>query len=163
MMTPQQGRGTSDYEGYGQPLTLQPRNWCSLGTMRHLTHKQIEALLDKETIAHVLVGDGAPSFRGGHRFESWIVGKTVFPEDWTDDEIIGALRVTLAYPAKVIFSAQFFVAFGLVNEVIIEAKVRVSQSSLRLKHAFPVNGTGVFRNDPLGRVPLPLDLSVLEF
>lgn len=130
--------------------------------MRHLTDEEISLLLDEAARAHVLDGEGSPDYRGGHRFDSSIVGKTVFPQDWTDDEIIGAIRATLSFPARVLHDSQFSVFFGLVNEVLIEVKIGLNERGAKLRHAFPVNGFGVHRNDPLGKVPLPLDLNVLE-
>lgn len=130
--------------------------------MRQLSEAEIALVLDEVAINHVLDGSGPPDYRGGHRFDCRVVGKTVFPETWTDEEIVGALRVTLAYPANTIVEKQFTVFFGLVDHVVIEVKVDFGQFGTRLKHAFPVNGSGVYRNDPAGRVPVPLDLSVME-
>ena len=131
--------------------------------MLHLSETEIALILSESAIQHVLHGDGPPYYRGGHRFASGVVGKTVFPEDWDNTEIIGSVRMTLAFPAKVFTEKQFSIYFGLVNEVLIEVRVQSSKKGLELRHAMPVNGLGVYRVDPLGRTPLPLDLSVLEF
>lgn len=119
-------------------------------------------ILTAEAISHVLDGEGAPSFRGGHRFTSHVVGKTVFPAHWSDSDIVAALAATIANPAKISVRMQIFVLFGLVDEVLIEITIEHNQSKPRLKHAFPKNGNGVFRNDPTSRTAIPLDLSELE-
>lgn len=119
-------------------------------------------ILTEDAIDHVLNGEGPPDYLGGHRFESAVIGKTVFPEHWTDEDIVTALRITIEHPAKVTFYQHIIRLLSLVDEVVIEVEVRITRRGPRLHKAYPKNGSGVMRNDPIKRVPIPLDLTSLE-
>lgn len=130
--------------------------------MLHLTDTEISLILSESAIEHVLEGEGAPDYRGGHRFGSGVVGKTVFPEHWSDADIIDSIRATLRNPSKVRHTRQHLVLTGLVDEVIVEVKLKIARNSKTFMHAFPQSGSGVFRVTHLGRVAVPLDLTSLE-
>lgn len=111
---------------------------------------------------HILDGEGSPTFKGGHRFSSRIVGKSVFPESWSDETILDAVRQTLGNPQFNVYLGQTLVLRSLVDEVVIEVRLKKIASSFEIETAFPVNGSGVFLNSTRGRVQVPLDLSALE-
>lgn len=172
--------------GYRQPLTLvlrgapkqrvlafviqrsmilrnQPRSLDEAGSVRnHLPRFRASEVLTDLAIQHVLEGDGAPDFRGGHRFESAVVGKTVFPERWDDGDILSAIRVTIEFPLKIIERKQEIILLSVIDNVLIEVRLKKSAGGIQLQHAFPQSGDGVFRNEALGRRAVALDLSFLE-
>jgi hypothetical protein len=56
--------------------------------------------LAESRITHILVGDG-PKKGGGHRSGIGKRGKTEFPADWSDDDIIRRVMRTATQPARV--------------------------------------------------------------
>lgn len=119
-------------------------------------------ILTDAAINHILNGEGAPDYNGGHRFTSIVFGKTVFPEWWTDEDIVAALTVAIEHPARVRIFKHSILCFALVDEAIVEVQIDLTRAGARFHHGFPKNGRGVERNDPRGRTSLPLDLTELE-
>lgn len=119
-----------------------------------------DSVIDADAVAHILDGDA--DYKGGHRFTSQIIGKTVFPEEWSDEQIIAAVKAVVRRPSFHMWVPPRIYLRAIVLDVIVEVALRCSGNQVVFKHAFPKSGTGVFRNDPLRRVALPLDLRDLE-
>lgn len=110
---------------------------------------------------HVLYGE-EDGDRGGHAFSSTRIGKTVFPERWSEEEIFNAALFVLENPIvfKQLGDRAWLIA--IYDEVVVEVRLGISSRGYQLKTAFPHSGEGVFRNTAYGREPLPLDKSILE-
>lgn len=111
-------------------------------------------------LRHVWVGELDES-KGGHRFGLGREGKSEFPEHWDEFMLKQALELVLSNPQSVRFRPGFYTIARLVGDVIIEVKLN-AVSELKLVSAYPVCGTGVYWNVRGLRIPVPLDISVLE-
>lgn len=119
-----------------------------------------DSVIDAAAVAHIL--DGDEEYKGGHRHDSRIVGKTVFPERWTDTQIVLAVKATVRRPDYIMWLKPRVVLRSLILGVIVEVSLTQSKNRWKFRHAFPNSGAGVYRNESLRRVELPLDLTQLE-
>ena len=91
---------------------------------------------------HILDGDRSG---GGHRAGTGKPGKTEFPADWDDDDIVAAIKTvagsgTVKEPAH---RRGELVITGVVDGVTIEAVVKENGD---VRTAYPVSGPGVVHN-----------------
>lgn len=91
---------------------------------------------------HILIGDATG---GGHRYGTGKAGKTEFPRDWTDQEILDAILDVAANgradrPAR---RPNELVIVGEVRGVVIEAVVKPNGE---VRTAWPKSGPGVRTN-----------------
>jgi hypothetical protein len=103
--------------------------------------------------AHIL--DGTPNGSGGHRAGQNFPGKTEFPANWTDDQIIDAVSQTLRNSYFVEDKPVHTTRYGVVNGVRIGVRLNIRGMIVT---AFPLDGEGVMRNDStgVGKSSLPL-------
>ena len=106
---------------------------------------------------HVLYGE-EDGDRGGHAFSSTRIGKTVFPERWSEGEIFDAIRSVLVQPDRTKETQLMIILQSVIDDVLVEVKLHKSNRGYRLWAAFPRNGRGVFLNSHIGRIELPLEL-----
>lgn len=118
--------------------------------------------LPPAVIEHILFGDDASNVRGGHSFESTLIGKTVFPERWSHDQIIEFVRQVLFKPQSVRVSGRKVVLLGLIDDVLVEVWVKSSKGGFVVDTAFPQAGRGVMQNTYKGRVTVPLEVTEKE-
>lgn len=161
---PEHAAETSDYERYGQPLTLLIVRCGYIECVNRRRSTDLpdfdDSVIDASAIEHILKGDR--NFKGGHRFTSYVVGKTVFPEDWSDAQIIAAVKAVVRRPTFVLHMKPFVYLRGILLGVIIEVALKRTRGRFEFFHAFPISGTGVYRNEALRRRELPLDFADLE-
>lgn len=98
--------------------------------------------IPEDRARHILDGEGRS---GGHRFGTGTPGKTEFPENWSDDDILDAIREvagtgTVVGPAH--REGDLLIA-GEVDGVEIEVVVRPDG---RVRTGYPVSGNGIVRN-----------------
>ena len=98
--------------------------------------------IPEDRARHILDGEGR---RGGHRFGTGTPGKTEFPETWSDDDILDAIKEvagtgTVDRPAH---REGDLVIVGEVNGVTIKAVV---QPNGEIRTGYPVSGEGVIDN-----------------
>ncbi|MCA1712730.1 MAG: EndoU domain-containing protein [Actinobacteria bacterium] len=92
---------------------------------------------------HILDGDG-PNKGGGHRPGVGKAGKTEFPADWTDDDIIRRVMQTAMRPDRVEPSFGKFVALARHDGVTVRVVVRADG---HVWTAYPLpGGKGVVQN-----------------
>lgn len=91
---------------------------------------------------HILDGEGRS---GGHRFGTGTPGKTEFPESWSDDDVLGAIREVAGNGVvdRPAHREGDLVIAGEVDGVIIEVVV---QPNGEVRTAYPLSGKGVVRN-----------------
>ena len=110
---------------------------------------------------HVLYGE-EDGDRGGHAFSSTRIGKTVFPERWSETEVIEAVLVVMNKPQRALDLRSRLILLGVVDDVLIEVSFKKTKRGYQLQTAFPRNGSGVEVNTAFGRRAVPLDKSILE-
>lgn len=115
----------------------------------------------EEFLRHVWVGEDDP-YKGGHRCGLGREGKTEFPEHWDLSMVEYSVRATLASPQFIGIRNPVLLLRKQVGDVIVEVKLRIFRHSLFAESAYPVNGSGVFRNQAGLRVYLPLNVQSLE-
>ncbi|MGV6847478.1 MAG: EndoU domain-containing protein [Marinibacterium sp.] len=98
--------------------------------------------IPEDRARHILHGEGRG---GGHRYGTGIPGKTEFPANWSDDDILEAIRQvagtgTVDRPAH---RDGDLVIVGEVNGVTIEVVV---QPNGEVRTGYPLSGPGVRRN-----------------
>lgn len=98
---------------------------------------------------HILDGDG-PNKGGGHRAGTGKAGKTEFPPDWTDDDIIERVMRTAMNPDRVARDKNDrFVALADVEGVTVKV---VLESDGRIVTSYPLpGGAGVIDNPRVKR------------
>ena len=98
--------------------------------------------IPEDRARHILDGEGRS---GGHRFGTGTPGKTEFPESWSDDDILDAIREvagngTVDRPAH---RPGDLVIVGEVDGVTIKVIVRPNGE---VRTGYPVSGDGVLDN-----------------
>jgi len=98
--------------------------------------------IPEDRARHILDGEGRS---GGHRFGTGTPGKTEFPESWSDDDILDAIREvagngTVDRPAH---RPGDLVIVGEVDGVTIKVIVRPNGE---VRTGYPVSGNGVLDN-----------------
>jgi Bacterial EndoU nuclease len=99
--------------------------------------------------AHILYGDGDDD-GGGHRFDSGVPGKTVFPEDWGDDRITDNILDVARNPENPpVFNERrgVWTVSGVREGVAIDVIVKPDGGIIT---GHPTGGPGVHRNDVNG-------------
>jgi hypothetical protein len=99
---------------------------------------------------HVLWGE-SDGERGGHHFSSLRIGKTVFPERWSNEDIFEAIRLVLTAPQHKNDLGQAMFISAVVDFVLVEIALKRTKKGLQLDSAYPRWGTGVYRNTAFGR------------
>lgn len=117
--------------------------------------------ITEELIRHVWEGEEDLS-KGGHRFGLGRLHKTEFPEHWGKEEVLSAIEITLLKPQLIRHKVITILCERVVGDVVVCVVLRKSRFGLRLHSAYPVCGSGVFRNDPQGRTLLPLEVQTWE-
>jgi hypothetical protein len=108
-----------------------------------------ESIAIGESRAHILFGDGDDD-GGGHRFDSGVPGKTVFPEDWGDDQITDNILDVARNPENPpVFneSRGVWTVSGVRDGVAIEVIVKPDGGIIT---GHPTGGPGVHVNDVNG-------------
>ena len=143
---------------------MQPAHTCCVERVNRLKSGEIpdfdDSVIDADAVAHILDGDA--DYKGGHRFTSQIIGKTVFPESWSDEQIIAAVKAVVRRPTTVLHLRPYMFLRGMVRNVIIEVALKRKRGRFEFSHAFPTSGAGVYRNETLRRKEIPIDLAHLE-
>ena len=117
--------------------------------------------VSEEFLLHVWEGEADPS-KGGHRYGLGREGKTEFPKEWDLSIVEHAIVAVLNKPQFVGLRGTSVILKKQVGEVIVEVKLRTIGSAHHIEYAYPVNGTGVFRNQTGLRKYLPLNIQSLE-
>ena len=115
--------------------------------------------LTDEFIAHVLHGEEGDPEKGGHLSGMKHENKTEFPPDWSEEQIVTALRSVLKHPHHVeLVGSRVFLKRTVAG---IEIKVELARHKLMLIPfaAYPLRGPGVIQNVMGIQVPKPF----LEF
>ncbi|KXO96325.1 hypothetical protein AXK61_22680 [Tsukamurella pseudospumae] len=139
--------------------------WGRLGPRRlthpFLTHPWLPAVMKAgDTRGHILDGEALSSRKGGHRWNSRRPGKTTFPREWSDDDVMDACARVVLDPSHIrAYERSGDVAYlREVSGVIIMVTIRAGGAFDR---AFPISGNGVMRNSPSdtspSRAPVPFD------
>ena len=115
----------------------------------------------EELLRHVWEGEADPS-KGGHRYGLGREGKTEFPKEWDLAVVEHAIVAVLNKPQFVGHRGSSVILKKQVGEVVVEVKLRVIGSTHEIEYAYPINGTGVFRNQTGLRKYLPLNNQSLE-
>ncbi|AXE53960.1 EndoU domain-containing protein [Aurantimicrobium sp. MWH-Uga1] len=115
----------------------------------------------EELLRHVWEGEDDIN-KGGHRFGLGRVRKTEFPEEWTQEDVQRALAETLKSPQVISGRKAPYFCDREVNGVVVRVVLKEGISGLQMHAAYPLCGQGVYRNDPGGKVALPLDLYIWE-
>ncbi|BAH32981.1 EndoU domain-containing protein [Rhodococcus erythropolis] len=112
---------------------------------------------------HILDGEPDNIKAGGHRSGVGRPGKTEFPPDWDDDRIIAAVRATVDEHHWTMQRGDATLRRLEIDGVIVEVASYPKDGAEIMRHAYPVNGAGVVKNDrATGEVrALELDRSVL--
>lgn len=112
---------------------------------------------------HILDGEPDKVTAGGHRSGVGRPGKTEFPPDWDDDRIIAAVRATVEEHHWTLRAGDATLRRLEVDGVIVEVASYPKNGEEIMRHAYPVNGNGVVKNDrATGEAhPRELDRSVL--
>ena len=118
--------------------------------------------LPPAVIEHILFGDASSHVRGGHRFESTLKDRSVFPERWTDEFVIEAVRLVLNQASSAEVHGRKVILQAFVDDVLIEVWVRSSRGGYLVETAFPKAGRGVMRNTYRGRVNVPLEITEMD-
>ncbi|MFT4086148.1 MAG: EndoU domain-containing protein [Gordonia sp. (in: high G+C Gram-positive bacteria)] len=155
---------------------LQPRDgggrWSRSGGPRRVTHPFLtdprlpEVMKSPRVRRHILDGEPNDQSLGGHRWNSKRPAKTLFPRDWTDDDVMDACAQVVLDPSH--YKQQKSGDRALVREVNGVLIIVNFKASGAFKSAFPVNGVGVMRTPkvgaPKGSRPStrPLNLAVLR-
>lgn len=164
MSAPPQVLDSCGFEHYGQPLTLPVVRCGYIESVNRRKRAEVpefdDAVIDAAAVAHILDGDA--DYKGGHRYTSRVIGKTVFPETWSDEQIIAAVKAVVRRPTFLLWAPPHLILRSVVLGVIVEVALRRTRGRLIFKHAFPKSGVGVLRNETRRRVAVPLDLLDLE-
>lgn len=99
----------------------------------------------EELLRHVWEGEADPS-KGGHRYGLGREGKTEFPKEWDLAVVELAIVAVLNKPQFVGHRGSSVILKKQVGEVVVEVKLRVIGATHEIEYAYPINGTGVFRN-----------------
>lgn len=102
----------------------------------------ISTPIPEDRAKHILDGD---DFGGGHRAGTGVPGKTEFPMDWSDEDILEAIKEVagtgiIDRPAR---RPKEYVIVGEVNGVTIETVVKPNGE---IRTAYPIRGNGVVQN-----------------
>lgn len=114
-----------------------------------------------ELLWHVWEGEEDPH-KGGHRFGLEREGKTEFPQEWDLAVVTLANIAVLNKPQFVGHRGSSVILKKQVGEVIVEVKLRIIGSTHEIEYVYPINGTGVYRNQSGLRKYLPLTIQSLE-
>lgn len=117
--------------------------------------------ITEELLRHVWEGERDFN-KGGHRFGLGREGKTEFPEHWDVSMVEYSIRSTLDKPQFIGIRFPIIRLRKQIGEVIVEVKLRIYQQALSVETAYPINGSGVFRNQSGLRSQLPLNIHSLE-
>lgn len=115
----------------------------------------------EELLRHVWEGEVDPT-KGGHRYGLGREGKTEFPKEWDLAVVELAIVAVLNKPQFVGHRGSSVILKKQVGEVVVEVKLRVIGATHEIEYAYPINGTGVFRNQTGLRKYLPLNNQSLE-
>ena len=115
----------------------------------------------EELLRHVWEGEADPS-KGGHRYGLGREGKTEYPKEWDLAVVELAIVAVLNKPQFVGHRGSSVILKKQVGEVVVEVKLRVIGATHEIEYAYPINGTGVFRNQTGLRKYLPLNNQSLE-
>lgn len=116
--------------------------------------------LTPELLNHVWHGE-LSGLQGGHRFGLGREGKTEFPSDWDITVVAVGIRSVLARPQFVGHRGSIITLRREIGEVILEVRIRTKPKRQEIETAYPLNGSGVFRNQYGIKVPVPLNLQSL--
>ena len=111
----------------------------------------------EELLRHVWEGE-PNGHQGGHRYGLGRIRKTEFPETWNFEAVVAALLLTLKSPQVISGAKAPYFCDREVDHVMVRVVLRQGSSGLVVHTAYPLCGAGVFRNDPTGKLGLPLDL-----
>lgn len=108
-----------------------------------------------ETVAnHILHGDGDGK-RGGHLYGTGVIGKTEFPEDWSEEDVLRAISQVMADPDWTVPAKNEHALHWLgktINDVQVEVKAYMVDGKYVINQAYPVGGNDVTRNTLDGKV-----------
>ena len=110
----------------------------------------------EELLHHVWEGEKDLA-RGGHRYGLGRLHKTEFPEHWDLEDVASAVQVTLSKPQYITHKSIAIYCDREVRDVVVRVVLRSSPLGLSIQSAYPICGSGVFRNEAQGRTALPLD------
>lgn len=84
-----------------------------------------------------------------------VLGKTEFPESWSEDNILGAIQRVMADPdwIRPAPNERALHQFGkTVDGVQVEVKAYLADGEYVIDQAYPVGGDGVTKNTSTGKI-----------
>jgi hypothetical protein len=123
-------------------------------------HPEAGAITVGDARTHILWGE--PDGGGGHFFDSGMPGKTVFPENWDEDQVVNAVTEVANNPDRTPVeqpNGRFLVTGTTDDGVTMDVVVNPDGT---VRTAYPTAGPGVCVNDENGD-PQPLPNEKTDF